>query len=222
MPPRPTNQPTQTISMRKLVLPRFVNITFRACCWALGPDGGGNNWRRAPGGGTRPIMALAVINRRTAPGGGTRAIVLRTTSSTIVKILSDSSQALGGNASRIAPGGSYQGDQVFARRDATEHGMTALSVDARSTRTRARMPASRSASAPCRLADKHGGRARLRRAATRGRIYRKLDLDETQVRKLQTDGPESVLGSNACLLGKEKYVAIVGGAGVLVDLPTCG
>jgi glutamate dehydrogenase len=48
-------------------------------------------------------------------------------------------------------------------------------------------------------------------------IYRKLGLDETQVRKLQTGGPDGDLGSNEILLGKEKYVAIVDGAGVLVD-----
>ncbi|KAM0718013.1 hypothetical protein Q7P37_006345 [Cladosporium fusiforme] len=48
-------------------------------------------------------------------------------------------------------------------------------------------------------------------------IYRKLGLDETEVRKLQTGGPDGDLGSNEILLGKEKYVAIVDGAGVLVD-----
>lgn len=48
-------------------------------------------------------------------------------------------------------------------------------------------------------------------------IYRKLDLDETQVRKLQTGGPDGDLGSNEILLGNEKYCAIVDGSGVLVD-----
>ncbi|KAK3652098.1 NAD-dependent glutamate dehydrogenase [Elasticomyces elasticus] len=48
-------------------------------------------------------------------------------------------------------------------------------------------------------------------------IYRKLNLDETQVRKLQTGGPDGDLGSNEILLGNEKYCAIVDGAGVLVD-----
>lgn len=48
-------------------------------------------------------------------------------------------------------------------------------------------------------------------------IYRKLGLDETQVRKLQTGGPDGDLGSNEILLGKEKYTAIVDGSGVLVD-----
>ena len=48
-------------------------------------------------------------------------------------------------------------------------------------------------------------------------IYRKLNLDETQVRKLQTGGPDGDLGSNEILLGHEKYSAIVDGSGVLVD-----
>ncbi|KAK3058129.1 NAD-dependent glutamate dehydrogenase [Extremus antarcticus] len=48
-------------------------------------------------------------------------------------------------------------------------------------------------------------------------IYRKLNLDETQVRKLQTGGPDGDLGSNEILLGREKYCAIVDGSGVLVD-----
>ncbi|KAF2174124.1 hypothetical protein M409DRAFT_62259 [Zasmidium cellare ATCC 36951] len=48
-------------------------------------------------------------------------------------------------------------------------------------------------------------------------IYRKLNLDETQVRKLQTGGPDGDLGSNEILLGNEKYVSIVDGSGVLVD-----
>ncbi|KAL9595829.1 MAG: hypothetical protein Q9219_006206 [cf. Caloplaca sp. 3 TL-2023] len=48
-------------------------------------------------------------------------------------------------------------------------------------------------------------------------IYRKLSLDETTVRKLQTGGPDGDLGSNEILLGREKYTAIVDGAGVLVD-----
>ncbi|SMR54047.1 unnamed protein product [Zymoseptoria tritici ST99CH_1E4] len=48
-------------------------------------------------------------------------------------------------------------------------------------------------------------------------IYRKLDLDETQVRKLQTGGPDGDLGSNEILLGREKYCAIVDGSGVLYD-----
>ncbi|OQO29250.1 NAD-specific glutamate dehydrogenase [Rachicladosporium sp. CCFEE 5018] len=48
-------------------------------------------------------------------------------------------------------------------------------------------------------------------------IYRKLNLDEREVRKLQTGGPDGDLGSNEILLSNEKYVAIVDGSGVLVD-----
>ncbi|KAK4994213.1 NAD-dependent glutamate dehydrogenase [Elasticomyces elasticus] len=48
-------------------------------------------------------------------------------------------------------------------------------------------------------------------------IYRKLNLDPSQVRKLQTGGPDGDLGSNEILLGNESYTAIVDGAGVLVD-----
>lgn len=48
-------------------------------------------------------------------------------------------------------------------------------------------------------------------------IYRKLELDPSTVRKLQTGGPDGDLGSNEILLGNEKYSAIVDGAGVLVD-----
>ena len=48
-------------------------------------------------------------------------------------------------------------------------------------------------------------------------IYRKLNLDPSKVRKLQTGGPDGDLGSNEILLGNEKYVAIVDGSGVLVD-----
>ncbi len=48
-------------------------------------------------------------------------------------------------------------------------------------------------------------------------IYRKLNLQPGNVRKLQTGGPDGDLGSNEILLGNEKYTAIVDGAGVLVD-----
>lgn len=48
-------------------------------------------------------------------------------------------------------------------------------------------------------------------------IYRKLQLDPSTVRKLQTGGPDGDLGSNEILLANEKYTAIVDGAGVLVD-----
>ncbi|KAL2217755.1 putative NAD+ dependent glutamate dehydrogenase [Thermoascus aurantiacus ATCC 26904] len=48
-------------------------------------------------------------------------------------------------------------------------------------------------------------------------IYRKLNIDPSKVRKLQTGGPDGDLGSNEILLGNEKYTAIVDGSGVLVD-----
>ncbi|KYG44899.1 hypothetical protein M433DRAFT_155085 [Acidomyces richmondensis BFW] len=48
-------------------------------------------------------------------------------------------------------------------------------------------------------------------------IYRKLHLDQSQVRKLQTGGPDGDLGSNEILLGHEKYCGIVDGSGVLYD-----
>ena len=48
-------------------------------------------------------------------------------------------------------------------------------------------------------------------------IYRKLNLNPANVRKMQTGGPDGDLGSNEILLGNEKYTAIVDGAGVLVD-----
>lgn len=48
-------------------------------------------------------------------------------------------------------------------------------------------------------------------------IYRKLKLDPSKIRKLQTGGPDGDLGSNEILLSNEKYAAIVDGSGVLVD-----
>jgi len=48
-------------------------------------------------------------------------------------------------------------------------------------------------------------------------IYRKLNLDPSKIRKMQTGGPDGDLGSNEILLSNEKYVTIVDGAGVLVD-----
>jgi glutamate dehydrogenase len=48
-------------------------------------------------------------------------------------------------------------------------------------------------------------------------IYRKLNLDPSNVRKMQTGGPDGDLGSNEILLSNEKYTSIVDGAGVLVD-----
>jgi glutamate dehydrogenase len=48
-------------------------------------------------------------------------------------------------------------------------------------------------------------------------IYRKLKLDPSKVRKMQTGGPDGDLGSNEILLSNEKYISIVDGSGVLVD-----
>jgi glutamate dehydrogenase len=48
-------------------------------------------------------------------------------------------------------------------------------------------------------------------------IYRKLNLDQSKMKKLQTGGPDGDLGSNEILLGHEQYTAIVDGSGVLVD-----
>ena len=48
-------------------------------------------------------------------------------------------------------------------------------------------------------------------------IYRKLNIEASAVRKVQTGGPDGDLGSNEILLSNEKYVAIVDGSGVLVD-----
>ncbi|KAK1490663.1 NAD-specific glutamate dehydrogenase [Colletotrichum tamarilloi] len=48
-------------------------------------------------------------------------------------------------------------------------------------------------------------------------IYRKLNLDPSTVKKMQTGGPDGDLGSNEILLSTEKYTSIVDGSGVLVD-----
>lgn len=48
-------------------------------------------------------------------------------------------------------------------------------------------------------------------------IYRKLELDQSKVHKMQTGGPDGDLGSNEILLSNEKYVSIVDGSGVLHD-----
>jgi len=48
-------------------------------------------------------------------------------------------------------------------------------------------------------------------------IYRKLNLDPSKVRKMQTGGPDGDLGSNEILLSNEKYTSVIDGAGVLVD-----
>jgi len=50
-------------------------------------------------------------------------------------------------------------------------------------------------------------------------IYRKLDLDSSVVKKMQTGGPDGDLGSNEILLStqNEIYTSIIDGSGVLVD-----
>ncbi|KAN0076061.1 Glutamate/Leucine/Phenylalanine/Valine dehydrogenase domain containing protein [Elaphomyces granulatus] len=48
-------------------------------------------------------------------------------------------------------------------------------------------------------------------------IYRKLNIDPSTVRKMQTGGPDGDLGSNEILLGNEKYISVVDGSGVIVD-----
>jgi glutamate dehydrogenase len=47
--------------------------------------------------------------------------------------------------------------------------------------------------------------------------YEKLGLDETQVTKLQTGGPDGDLGSNNIRFSKDKTTAIVDGSGVIYD-----
>jgi glutamate dehydrogenase len=48
-------------------------------------------------------------------------------------------------------------------------------------------------------------------------IYRKLELEPSKVRKMQTGGPDGDLGSNEILLSNEKYTSLIDGSGVLVD-----
>mmetsp|Transcript_33182 Transcript_33182/g.28068 ORF Transcript_33182/g.28068 Transcript_33182/m.28068 type:complete len:91 (-) Transcript_33182:204-476(-) len=48
-------------------------------------------------------------------------------------------------------------------------------------------------------------------------IYRKLGLDQKEVTKIITGGPDGDLGSNEILMGDEKILAIVDGSGVLFD-----
>ncbi|PHH83436.1 hypothetical protein CDD82_1090 [Ophiocordyceps australis] len=64
--------------------------------------------------------------------------------------------------------------------------------------------------------DKYGMTTLSVREYVKG-IYRKLELDQSKVRKMQTGGPDGDLGSNEILLGNEKWTAIVDGSGVLVD-----
>lgn len=64
--------------------------------------------------------------------------------------------------------------------------------------------------------DKYGMTTLSVREYVKG-IYRKLNLDPSTVRKMQTGGPDGDLGSNEILLGNEKWTAIVDGSGVLAD-----
>lgn len=50
------------------------------------------------------------------------------------------------------------------------------------------------------------------------KIYEKLNIDDSTIRKFQTGGPDGDLGSNEIKLSRgEKYVGIVDGSGVLAD-----
>jgi len=48
-------------------------------------------------------------------------------------------------------------------------------------------------------------------------IYKKLNLNQHEVTKVITGGPDGDLGSNEILMGKERFVAIIDGSGVLYD-----
>ena len=48
-------------------------------------------------------------------------------------------------------------------------------------------------------------------------IYRKLGLNEEDITKVQTGGPDGDLGSNEIKISKDKTIAIVDGSGVLYD-----
>ena len=54
------------------------------------------------------------------------------------------------------------------------------------------------------------------RAATR-MIVKELGLEESQVTKVQTGGPDGDLGSNEILLSSDKTIAVIDGSGVLAD-----
>ncbi|ODV91984.1 hypothetical protein CANCADRAFT_80654 [Tortispora caseinolytica NRRL Y-17796] len=64
--------------------------------------------------------------------------------------------------------------------------------------------------------DKYGMTSLSVRAYVEG-IYRKLNVDQKAVTKMQTGGPDGDLGSNEILLSEEKYCSIVDGSGVLHD-----
>jgi glutamate dehydrogenase len=48
-------------------------------------------------------------------------------------------------------------------------------------------------------------------------IYKQLGLDEKEITKVQTGGPDGDLGSNEILLSSDKTIAIIDGSGVLAD-----
>jgi len=48
-------------------------------------------------------------------------------------------------------------------------------------------------------------------------LLKKLNVDETSIRKFQTGGPDGDLGSNEIKISKDKTIAIVDGSGVLYD-----
>ena len=48
-------------------------------------------------------------------------------------------------------------------------------------------------------------------------IYRKLGLEESEVTKAQTGGPDGDLGSNEILISSDKTTSIVDGSGVIYD-----
>jgi len=48
-------------------------------------------------------------------------------------------------------------------------------------------------------------------------ILRKLNLDESDIKKFQTGGPDGDLGSNEIKISKDKTIAVVDGSGVLYD-----
>jgi len=48
-------------------------------------------------------------------------------------------------------------------------------------------------------------------------IYEHLGLDEKEITKVQTGGPDGDLGSNEILLSSDKTIAVIDGSGVLAD-----
>lgn len=64
--------------------------------------------------------------------------------------------------------------------------------------------------------DKFGMTTRSIRQYVLG-IYRKHNLKEEEITKVQTGGPDGDLGSNEILLSNEKTIAVIDGSGVLYD-----